>query len=79
MKDAPANPIISQALRSAGAELVGTFFLAPAALTAPSPLKPFAVGLTLLVFVYAVGGLSGSHLNPAVAVVIGASKATAVT
>ena len=74
MKDTAANPIGSQALRSAGAELVGTFFLALAALTVPSPLKPFAVGLTLLVFVYAVGGLSGSHLNPAVTVGLVASR-----
>ena len=63
-----ANPLGSEALRSAVAELTGTFFLALAALTVAPPLTPFAVGLTLLVFVYAVGSLSGSHLNPAVTV-----------
>lgn len=68
MSDTTANPLGSQAFRSALAELLGTFFLALAALTVAAPLTPFAVGLTLLVFVYAVGSLSGSHLNPAVTV-----------
>ncbi len=68
MSDASDNPLGSQAFRSALAELLGTFFLALAALTIAAPLTPFAVGLTLLVFVYAVGSLSGSHLNPAVTV-----------
>lgn len=68
MSDALDNPLGSQALRSALAELLGTFFLTLAALTVMGPLTPFAVGLTLLVFVYAVGSLSGAHLNPAVTV-----------
>lgn len=68
MSDTTANPLGSDALRSALAELLGTFFLALAALTIAPPLTPFAVGLTLLVFVYAVGSLSGAHLNPAVTV-----------
>ncbi|MDJ0366719.1 aquaporin [Hymenobacter sp. H14-R3] len=68
MSDKTANPLGSEAFRSALAELLGTFFLALAALTVAPPLTPFAVGLTLLVFVYAVGSLSGAHLNPAVTV-----------
>ena len=47
------------------AELVGTFFLALAALLSGSA---FAVGLTLAIFVYIIGDLSGCALNPAVTV-----------
>ena len=68
MSNTADNPLGSEALRSALAELLGTFFLALAALTVAAPLTPFAVGLTLLVFIYAVGSLSGAHLNPAVTV-----------
>jgi len=46
-------------------ELVGTFFLTLAALLGGSP---YAVGLTLAALVYAIGGVSGCHLNPAVTV-----------
>ena len=46
--------------------MTGTFFLALAALTVAAPTAPYAVALTLLVFVYVIGGLSGSHLNPAI-------------
>ena len=66
MRNTSDNPLGGPALKSAVAELLGTFFLALIALTVVAPLTPFAVGLTLLVFVYAVGSLSGSHLNPAV-------------
>lgn len=48
------------------AELVATCFLTLAALLAPPPYTPFAVGLTLMFFVYAFGTHSGAHLNPAV-------------
>lgn len=68
MSDTADNPLGGPALKSALAELLGTFFLTLVALTVAAPLTPFAVGLTLLVFVYAVGSLSGSHLNPAVTV-----------
>ena len=68
MSDTSESPLGGPALQSALAELLGTFFLALVALTVAAPLTPFAVGLTLLVFVYAVGSLSGSHLNPAVTV-----------
>ena len=48
------------------AELVGTFFLALAALLAPTPYTALAVGLTLAAFVYALGDISGCNVNPAV-------------
>jgi aquaporin Z len=44
-------------------ELVGTFFLTLAALLGG---HPYVAGLTLGVWVYGYGNLSGSHLNPAV-------------
>jgi len=48
------------------AELVGTFFLALAALLTPAPYTALAVGLTLAAFVYALGDISGCNVNPAV-------------
>ena len=50
-------------VKPALAELVGTFFLTLAALISGTP---YVVGLTLGVFVYAIGTLSGCNLNPAV-------------
>lgn len=70
MSDATANPLGNQAFRSAGAHFMRAFFLVLAALTG----APFAVGLTLLVFVYAVGVLSGSHFNLAAASGLVASR-----
>jgi len=48
------------------AELVGTLFLALAALLTPAPYTALAVGLTLAAFVYALGDISGCNVNPAV-------------
>ncbi len=48
------------------AELVGTLFLALAALLTPAPSTALAVGLTLAAFVYALGDISGCNVNPAV-------------
>jgi aquaporin Z len=52
-----------QLVKSLVAELVGTFFLTLAALIGGNP---YVVGVTLGVFVYAIGAISGSNLNPAV-------------
>lgn len=49
-------------------EFTGTFFLTLVALSVPAPFTALTVGLVLLVFVYAIGGISGCHLNPAVTV-----------
>ncbi len=48
------------------AELVGTFVLTSVALMTASDVVPLYVGLTLVVLVLAIGGVSGSHVNPAV-------------
>ncbi len=52
-------------------EFVGTFFLVLTiglAVTANSPMAPLAIGLTLMVMVYAGGHVSGAHYNPAVSI-----------
>jgi len=59
--------LLKRQTRQAGlAELVGTLFLALAALLTPAPYTALAVGLTLVAFVYALGDISGCNLNPAV-------------
>ena len=63
MSDNSDSRLCEPALKSVLAKLLGTFFLALVALTGAAPPTPFAVGLTLLVFVYAVGSLSSSHIN----------------
>lgn len=54
------------------AELLGTFLLTLAvsvSLVVPVGLPtPLVAGLTLLVLVYAIGSISGAHVNPAVTV-----------
>jgi aquaporin Z len=52
-------------LKAGMAELVGTFFLTLAAMIAGTP---YAVGLTLAAFVYAIGTISGCNINPGVTV-----------
>jgi aquaporin Z len=51
--------------RAVLAEVVGTFFLALAALISGGP---YAVGLTLAIMVYVLGRVSGASLNPAATV-----------
>ena len=74
MSKSSDSALKSETLFAALAELTGTFFLTLVALTVPPPVTPYAVGLTLMVFVYAIGSLSGSHVNPAVTVGLVASK-----
>lgn len=56
------------------AEFIGTFtlsFVVLAAVAATSPLPvaiPVLAGLTLGLFVYTIGSISGSHINPAVTI-----------
>lgn len=62
---------MSGTLRSALAELVGTFvfvFAIIAAVNSGSDLTPLAIGFALMVMVFATGHISGAHLNPAVSV-----------
>lgn len=51
------------------AEFIGTFFLVftvGIAVRQSAPLAPFAIGSILMVMIFAVGHISGGHLNPAV-------------
>lgn len=60
-------------LRSAVAELVGTFifvFAIIGAVNSGSALTPLAIGFALMVMVFATGHISGAHLNPAVSVAV---------
>lgn len=50
-------------------EFIGTFFLVftiGLVVTAGAPMAPLAIGLALMVMVYAGGPISGGHYNPAV-------------
>ena len=54
-------------------EFIGTFFLVQAvgyAALTKSALGAFAVGLMLMVMVYAGGHISGAHYNPAVTLAV---------
>ncbi len=57
-------------------ELVGTFFLfltigtAAVLGAAPAGFAPLAIGITLMVMVYAGGHISGAHYNPAVTIAV---------
>lgn len=64
----------SNFIRACFAELIGTFFLAAIVLITLTPATPFpietpvAAGMTLALFVYLIGGISGCHINPAITV-----------
>ena len=62
-------------IRRLAAELIGTFMLVSAVLggavvsgNAAGLGVPFAVGLSVMVMIYAVGAVSGGHFNPAVTI-----------
>jgi aquaporin Z len=58
-----------QAARKYATELIGAFFLVfsvGASVLAGSTFAPLAIGVTLMVMVYAGGHVSGGHYNPAV-------------
>lgn len=58
-------------MRSALTEFVGTFIFVLTiglVVTAGSPMAPLAIGLALMVVVYAGGHISGGHYNPAVSI-----------
>ncbi len=48
------------------AEIIGTFVLTLVALFSAYMMAPFYVGLTLVIMVFAIGAISGAHINPAV-------------
>lgn len=55
--------------RKAGAEFLATLLFVFSIITAVAeagPFAPVAIGLTLMVLVYATGHISGGHVNPAV-------------
>lgn len=65
MSNQQASVFKPETIRAALAELIGTFFLTLAALLSGTP---YAVGLALATLVYAIGDISGSHVNPAITI-----------
>lgn len=69
-----------QCVQKLAAELVGTFSLALAVglsiiAGGDSPVvTPVVAGLTLGLFVYTIGSISGSHINPAVTIALAVAK-----
>ncbi len=68
-------------IRRLAAELIGTFMLVSAVLggavvsgNAAGLGVPFAVGLSVMVMIYAVGPISGGHFNPAVTIGFAAAQ-----
>ena len=62
-------------MKSAGMEFLGTFFLVlviglTVITPGAGPLAPLAIGVMLMVMVYAGGHVSGAHYNPAVTVAV---------
>lgn len=60
---------MNDSARKAGAEFLATLLFVFSIITAVAeagPFAPVAIGLTLMVLVYATGHISGGHLNPAV-------------
>src|ERR1700716_1004925 len=65
------NPpeVVAGAGRKYAVEGIGAFFLVfvvGASVMSGSPLAPVAIGVTLMIMVYAGGHISGGHFNPAV-------------
>jgi aquaporin Z len=65
----PPEVVAQGAARKYAVEGIGAFFLVfvvGASVMSGSPLAPVAIGVTLMVMVYAGGHISGGHYNPAV-------------
>ena len=71
MPSSCGKDMTSNSMRKAIAEFIGTFFLTLTIFIAAvggtaGQFAPIAIGLTLMVMVYAIGHISGAHFNPAV-------------